>query len=263
MNENKGSLVFVGGCAMSTSTSAQPNKRQKVTRTLLIAGGTDGIGFAFLETESQLKSRYSTIYCLGRNFQQVRQLADARIIDVACDVTDTNELRRAMSLVSQPIDDFVITIGTFVRGPVSELRDEDVTQHFQVNVIANIQLIRAVLPKMRLPASSGSTGAQLVLCSASLASQARSPYALQSATKAGLKFFVDALRIELKGKVRVMTCLPPSVDTKIFAKAGDPRDTSNYPPASRVADAMRFLLELPPDVSVPELALEQHDYQRP
>ena len=54
----------------------------------------------------------------------------------------------------------------------------------------------------------------------------------------------------------------PSVDTRIFAKAGDARDTSGYPPASRVADAMRWMLDCPPDVCVPELLLEQHRYER-
>ena len=53
----------------------------------------------------------------------------------------------------------------------------------------------------------------------------------------------------------------PSVDTRIFAKAGDARDTSGYPPASRVADAMRWMLDCPPDVCVPELLLEQHRYE--
>ena len=52
------------------------------------------------------------------------------------------------------------------------------------------------------------------------------------------------------------------MDTRIFAKAGDARDTSGYPPASRVADAMRWMLDCPPDVCVHELLLEQHRYER-
>ena len=51
------------------------------------------------------------------------------------------------------------------------------------------------------------------------------------------------------------------MDTRIFAKAGDARDTSGYPPASRVADAMRWMLDCPADVCVPELLLEQHHYE--
>ena len=244
-------------------------------RTLLLAGGTDGIGFAFLEAECQ-RNTYSLIYVLGRDFRQVNGLShDGRIVNVVCDVTDATRTRLALvDAAVRRVDDFVDTIGTFARGPVSEMTDEEVSSHFELNCVGNINLIRAVLPLM-LPERDGGddaagpancsgarTGAQMLVYTASLALEARSPYALQSATKAGLKFFVDALRIELKGKVRVMSVLPPSVDTCIFAKAGDTRDTSKFPPASRVADAMRWMLDCPPDVCVPELLLEQHRYER-
>ena len=309
-------------------------------RTLLIAGGTDGIGLAFLEAECQ-RDKYSLIYVLGRDFQQVDglQVGDGRVVNVACDITDASAMRQSLADAAiRRVDDFVNTIGTFARGPVSELSDEEVSSHFELNCVGNINLIRAVLPLI-LPQQGGSddaaeaadgTGAQILVCTASLALEARSPYALQSATKAALKFFVDALRIELRGRVRVMSVLPPSstlnapswwcrssippcppgasppatwlryalrtsqraaqcpmggcgavrirgspkspnprlspprpsVDTRIFAKAGDARDTSGYPPASRVADAMRWMLDCPPDVCVPELLLEQHRYER-
>ena len=318
------------------------------SRTLLLAGGTDGIGLAFLEAECQ-RDKYSLIYVLGRDFRQVDGLrvGGGRVVNVVCDITDASTMRQSLADAAiRRVDDFINTIGTFARGPVSQLTDEEVSSHFELNCVGNINLIRAVLPLMLAQQgggddaaetadgraasapelSGGGTGAQILVCTASLALEARSPYALQSATKAALKFFVDALRIELRGRVRVMSVLPPSsrwntpscwyrsipwppgagpaaplaalpnepgaaqgsmgdcsaraesaalkspnprrstprpsVDTRIFAKAGDARDTSGYPPASRVADAMRWMLDCPPDVCVHELLLEQHRYER-
>ena len=238
-------------------------------RSVFVAGGTDGIGFSFVSSECE-RHKYSRIYVLGRNFSRVDNLMSRhgdRLVKLECDVTDTTALRRVLDAIEHTIDDFVVTIGTFARGLVADMDDADVTQHFAVNCIGNINLIRAILPMLleadaaeQSSARSGAAGPQILVCTASLALAARSPYALQSATKAGLKFFVDALRIELRGRVRVMSVLPPSVDTAIFAKAGDTRDTTCYPPASRVADAMRFMLDLPPDVCVPELLLEQHSF---
>ena len=189
-------------------------------RTLLLAGGTDGIGLAFLEAECQ-RDKYSLIYVLGRDFRQVDglQVGDGRVVNVACDITDASAMRQSLADAAiRRVDDFVDTIGTFARGPVSELSDEEVSSHFELNCVGNINLIRAVLPLI-LPQQGGGddaaeaadgTGAQILVCTASLALEARSPYALQSATKAALKFFVDALRIELRGRVRVMSVLPPS-----------------------------------------------------
>ena len=315
-----------------------------VMRTLLLAGGTDGIGLAFLKAECQ-RDKYTLIYVLGRDFRQVDalQVGGGRVVNIACDITDASAMRQSLvDAAIRRVDDFVNTIGTFSRGPVCELTDEEVSSHFELNCVGNINLIRAVLPLM-LPQQGGGddaaeaadgraapvpqlggggTGAQILVCTASLALEARSPYALQSATKGALKLFVDALRIELRGRVRVMSVLPhsrtwntpclvvaqldalglpggwpcsrwlrsalwtglppsraqwaaavlkspnprlspprPSVDTRIFAKAGDARDTSGYQPASRVADAMRWMLDCPPDVCVPELLLEQHRYE--
>ena len=201
-------------------------------RTLLLAGGTDGIGLAFLEAECQ-REKYSLIYVLGRDFRQVDGLrvGGGRVVNVVCDITDAGTMRQSLADAAiNRVDDFVNTIGTFARGPVSGLTDEEVSSHFELNCVGNVNLIRAVLPLM-LPQQGGGddaaeaadgraasapelsdagTGAQILVCTASLALEARSPYALQSATKAALKFFVDALRIELRGRVRVMSVLPPS-----------------------------------------------------
>lgn len=261
-------------------------------RSLLIAGGTDGIGYAYLVLECA-RQTYNVMYVIGRNFHRIDtellptlELRDENkegriptIVKLACDITDKDAVRQVITQINsnnnncQGICTFVNTIGTYTRGTVLEIVcDEDVEQHFQLNCIANINLIRAVLPlllkKMKKQQGNNNNnnddgmGPQILICGASLAIQARSPYALQSATKAGLKFFIDTLRIELKGQVRVMSILPPSVKTTIFAKGGDMRDTSKYPPAERVANAMCYMLDCPPDICIPELVLEQHEFQQ-
>ena len=201
-------------------------------RTLLLAGGTDGIGLAFLKAECQ-RDKYALIYVLGRDFRQVDalQVGGGRVVNIACDVTDARAMQQSLvDAAIRRVDDFVNTIGTFSRGPVCELTDEEVSSHFELNCVGNINLIRAVLALMlprqgggedaaeaadgrAAPApqlGGGGTGAQILVCTASLALEARSPYALQSATKGALKLFVDALRIELRGRVRVMSVLPHS-----------------------------------------------------
>ena len=56
-------------------------------RTLLLAGGTDGIGLAFLKAECQ-RDKYALIYVLGRDFRQVDALHfGGRIMKIACDIT--------------------------------------------------------------------------------------------------------------------------------------------------------------------------------
>jgi short-subunit dehydrogenase len=280
-------VIFSTAVIFVVGTKPPRDMLRKQGRSLLLAGGTDGIGYAYLVLECQ-RQKYNTIYVIGRNFHRIDtellpslELCDEdkegrrtpTIIKLVCDITDKVALKQVIDQINNDnhnICTFVNTIGTYTRGTIMELCNDDdvVEQHFQLNCIANINLIRAVLPlllkktKKQRGDDNGDDGMgpQILICSASLALQARSPYALQSATKAGLKFFIDTLRIELKGQVRVMSILPPSVNTTIFAKGGDVRDTSNYPPAERVANAMCYMLDCPADISIPELVLEQHEF---
>jgi hypothetical protein len=91
---------------------------------------------------------------------------------------------------------------------------------------------------------------------ATLALEARENYALQSATKAAYKYYLDTLRIEKRSNLKVMVFYPSSVDTDIFKKAGDLRNTSSYPSVDAVADVMYFMLEQPRGIYIPELKVE-------
>ena len=142
------------------------------------------------------------------------------------------------------------TIGTFYRAKAMDTPFEVVQSHFELNTMHNIKLTQMVVPKLK------KGFAQILVCLATLAMTARQNYALQCATKAGYKLFLDAMRIELKDDIRVMTIHPPSVNTGIFAKAGDYRDVNQYVDPIHVAKAMWFMLDQIPEISIPELVLE-------
>lgn len=252
-------------------------------RALMICGGTDGIGFSLLASEL-LRSKYTHFFVLGRDFSRVRRLrrgtddeipqqASQKIVEIPCDITSLDEIGIAVDKIEDnSLHDFVLTIGTFSSGkiadilPITSEENDDkkqspgnsndvVADHFHLNCVSTIHLIRSILPKL----VEGDS--QILTCTASLALKARSPYGLQSATKAALRSFVDTLRIELAGKTRIMNLMPPSVDTKIFAKAGDSRRTDGYPPPSRIANTMQFMLDCPPDICIPEMLIEQHHFE--
>jgi short-subunit dehydrogenase len=232
-------------------------------RILFIAGGTDGIGFSLLIAECK-RCKYSKIYVLGRNFDRFHQLKKQLlntpsvpdIVELSCDITQQDEIRTTLSRIKdESIHDFILTIGTFHRGEIADItHDGIVANHFHLNCISTINLIRSILTKLVKGQS------QILVCTASVAVTARSPYGLQSCTKAALRSFIDTLRIELTGTTRVMNIMPPSVDTRIFSKAGDHRKTGIYPPPSRVVAGMQYMLDCPFDICIPELLIEQHQF---
>ena len=257
----------------------EPSVMAPTPRTLMIAGGTDGIGFALLTSEFE-RSKYAKIVVLGRDFAQVDALLERQddeistkptptIVKLPCDITKLDNICKAVETIEEKsLHDFVLTIGSFHRAKIVDIMacspevdngdetcyNDVVADHFHLNCVSTIHFLRLIVTKLVKGDS------QILVCTASLSIMARSPYALQSATKAALRSFVDTLRIELKGSTRVMNLMPPSVDTKIFAKAGDQRKTDGYPPPSRVADTMQYMLGCPADICIPEILIEQHHF---
>jgi NADP-dependent 3-hydroxy acid dehydrogenase YdfG len=217
-------------------------------KNILIAGGTDGIGLALIKCIDP--SHYDKIYVLGRDFSQVESLKISNIVQLHCDITDQAAMTDALAHVDQPLDQFINTIGTFYRSTVDDITAKDVSSHFELNSIANINLTNAILPMLK------SEFSEILICLVTLALEARENYALQSATKAAYKYYLDTLRIEKRSCVKVMVFYPSSVATDIFKKAGDLRDTSNYPSVEKIASVMYFMLEQPREVYIPELKIE-------
>lgn len=217
-------------------------------KNILVAGGTDGIGLAFVE---QLNThRYDKIFILGRDFSKIAKLTAPNITQLPCDITDQSAINHALNHITQPLDQFVNTIGTFYRNPIDKTTPTDVSQHFALNSIANIHLTNAVLPKLN------QQFAEMLVCLATLAVEARENYALQSATKAAYRYYLDALRLEKQDRLKVMALYPSSVDTDVFKKAGDLRKTSVYPSVESIAKIMHFMLSQPRGLYIPELKVD-------
>merc|ERR1712086_67507 len=195
---------------------AEPKALGKV---MLLAGGTDGIGLALLRLIlDKYWMEYSTVYILGRNFEQVdllreesARLEHTAVVPLQCDITDSKLLEAKLTEIGGEVDEFINTIGTFYRGKAMDTLPETIQSHFNLNTVHNIGLTQLVVPKLKKGFS------QILVCLASLAIAARQNYALQCATKAGYKLYLDAMRLELP-EVRLMTIHPPSVNTNIFAK---------------------------------------------
>lgn len=65
-----------------------------MAKTILIAGGTDGIGLAFLK-ECLRSKEWGKVYVLGRNFSSARKLRNKKVVEVVCDVTDERAVEKS------------------------------------------------------------------------------------------------------------------------------------------------------------------------
>jgi uncharacterized oxidoreductase len=184
-------------------------------RTILITGGTDGIGF---ELARQLAERGNTVIVTGRDPQR---LADARrrlpgAHGVVSDVTDPASIEALHADVTArfPALSVIVNNAGIMRNlDLTGARSlADVTRELDVNLRGPIQMIQQFLPHLR-----GQREAVIVNVSSGLAFVPLAISPVYSAAKAALHAYTRALRVQLAGTgVRVVELAPPPVETRLM-----------------------------------------------
>ncbi|PPS39915.1 SDR family oxidoreductase [Chroococcidiopsis sp. TS-821] len=188
---------------------------------ILITGASTGIGAALAKT---LSERYMGIRLAiaARNVEKLEAVADfcrkagAEVLTVPTDLENLEQVEAlAQSAIAHfgRIDALVNNAGYGQMGPVELIPIQAIQKQFQVNLIAPLVLIRAVVPQMR------SQGGGRIINISSLGGRLAFPFGgLYSSSKFALEGLSDALRMELAPfNIKVSVIEPGPVSTNFFA----------------------------------------------
>ena len=192
---------------------------QLTNRTVLITGGTRGIGLALARL---LSERGNTVIVTGRDPERLdavrRELPDVHAI--ASDVRDPGDvaaLRKQVLAEFPALDVLVNNAGVmrnldFARAGAPGGHLDDVTREVDVSLSGPVRMVEQFLPHLKTRGE-----ALIVNVTSGLAFV---PYPLSpvySAAKAGLHAFTRVLRVQLAGTgVAVVELAPPPVETSLF-----------------------------------------------
>lgn len=215
-------------------------------RSALVTGASGGVGAA---TAAALARAGCRLVLCGRDPARLAAVAaEVGGCPLAADLT-TPEGLAAVASAGTEVDLLVLNAGGGWAGPLGQMPAQRVDELVALNLTAPLRLTRAVLPAL---ARRG--GGHLVFL-ASVAALGVAQEAVYSATKAGLRAFADAVRLEAAPDgVGVTTVLPGAVDTGFFAARGRPYDRRSPRPVSAavVAAALVRAVERDrPEVFVP------------
>ena len=222
------------------------------TKTVLITGGTTGIGLA---TAQLLSAEGAKVIVTGRNPET---LASAKKIlgDVVVLASDSADLASAQALgdkirtFADHLDGAFLNAGIGTFAPIEAATPKNFDDMFNVNVRGLYFQLQSLLPLLANPSS-------VVFTSSIAGSIAFAATSIYSATKAAVISLGKTLAVELAPRgVRVNVLSPGPIDTPILRKTGLPADQmkgfeetivgksllKRFGTSEEVARAARFLL---------------------
>ena len=155
--------------------------------TIIITGSSSGIGFALAEYFG--KKGYK-VYGLSR-----KNVENQYFTTISTDITEMEQIQNAVSkiLESEKTVDLVINnAGMGMSGAVEDSTKEQITRLFNLNLIGAVQMMNAVLPKMREQKSGK------IINISSIGSEMGLPFrGFYSASKSALDKVTEAIRYEV------------------------------------------------------------------
>lgn len=161
-----------------------------MSKVVLVTGGSSGIGKSICEFLTQ---KGFTVYGTSR---QPHKYPDLSFPLLPLDVTQNqsiNECIAQMLKKERRIDVLINNAGAGITGPIEEIPETEMKHNFETNFFGPINLIKSVLPQMRLQDSG------LIINVTSIAGFMGLPYrGIYSASKGALNYITEAFRMEIR-----------------------------------------------------------------
>lgn len=181
-----------------------------MSKVILITGGSSGIGKAVGEF---LHQRGFTVYGTSRNPERI---TTSIFPLVQLDVRNVESIQKAVAeIIAQTgrLDVVINNAGVGITGPLEEIPAQEIKNNFETNFFGPIEVMKAVLPQMRLQKSG------LIINITSIAGYMGLPYrSIYSASKGALELITEALRMEVKSfGIHITNVAPGDFATNIAA----------------------------------------------
>ncbi len=205
-------------------------------RTAVVTGGSRGLGLALVRTLAGAGWRVVTDARDGDALR--RATADLDVTAITGDVSDPDHRAELVAAAGDRIDLLVNNAGGLGPSPLPALADyplTDLTDLFAVNVVAQLGLIQAALPKL-------APGAVIVDVTSDASVEAYEGWGGYGATKAALDHVGRVLAVE-RPDLRVLTVDPGDMRTQMHQDAFPSEDISDRPPPEQSVPGILALIE--------------------
>ncbi len=203
--------------------------------TILITGGTSGLGLEFVK---QLTEHGANVIVTGRKLDALNETKKKfpTVHTFQSDVSNPRDIEQLYRVVTEQFPDLNIIINNAGLMRMIDLQDdslglENITNEINTNLSGTIQMVHQFLPHLLTKKS-----AAIVNVSSGIALMSYSAAPIYSATKAGVRAYTQALRLQLEDtNVKVFEMIPPGVKTNLQ------NDWEHQPDSRMMMDADKMI----------------------
>jgi uncharacterized oxidoreductase len=206
--------------------------------TILITGGSAGIGFELAKQFSQLGNK---VLITGRNADKLKEAARKleNVIPISGDVNDSDSTDQLVARIKDEHPELNIVINNAGYADVYELDSNagavtKASREMQTNYLSIVALTEKLLPTLLNKDHSA-----VVNVTSIVAYYPQKSLPTYTASKAALKAYTDVLRDTFEGRLNVFELIPPLVNTDFSKEIGG----ENGIPPQEVASELILALE--------------------
>jgi NAD(P)-dependent dehydrogenase (short-subunit alcohol dehydrogenase family) len=195
-------------------------------RSILVTGASSGIGEACALRFDRLGWEVFAGVRRDEDGSRLEAGSSGRLVALRLDVTDEDSVEAAAAKIGAKVGALGLTAlvnnaGIALGGPVEYLAIEDWRRQFEVNVIGQVTVTKAMLPLIRPSASRGR-----IVFIGSIGGRMASPFiAPYSASKHAIEAIAESMRHELADSgIRTVVVEPGAVRTPIWDKGQSTAD---------------------------------------
>ena len=210
---------------------------------VIVTGGNSGLGLQIVKELAKKKCRVVTVGKTGS--------------DLICDLRDYSQIKALEEKIDK-VDILINCAGIIAYQPLESHDPKNIEDVIKTNLLGTIYMTQMVLPKM----IRQNLGIIMNISSTSgLMTGGHAGESVYMASKYGVSGFTEGLKKEMeaeKRNIKVIGFYPGGMNTKLFSKSGQNKDTSAFMNPSEIAKIIVFLLERPNSINIDHIVVNRN-----
>jgi NADP-dependent 3-hydroxy acid dehydrogenase YdfG len=217
-------------------------------KNIIITGGSDGLGKALAKS----LSKENNVIIISPTENKLKKVADEIGCSYkVCDVSDYEQVEKCINEIGT-IDVLINNAGLWIQDELDTNDSERINSVIDVNLLGVINCSKAVLPIMKQNKEG-----LIININSQAGINHKAERTVYNATKWGVTGFTKSLQDEVtKYGIRVTNVMPGMMKTDMFKKLNIEKNMANGVDTKEVARLIRFIIDTPSDVMIPEVGIK-------